>query len=94
MADNTDAADAAVEAVWNEKKLEMECRRCGNPGFACDIRDDPDDNEFGLCGECDTRDCPRCGVPNSVLNGDDNECCDDCQDAGAATVEEDAQLSA
>lgn len=38
----------------DEKKLEMECRRCGNPGFACDIRDDPDDNKFGLCGECDT----------------------------------------
>jgi hypothetical protein len=41
------------DKVVSDKHLELTCRVCGDPGYACDIRDDPHDDEFGLCSECD-----------------------------------------
>ena len=37
----------------NDKSLTMICRVCDMPGYACNIRDDLSDNEFGTCGECE-----------------------------------------
>ena len=38
---------------YNKKSITLECRVCGDLGYYEDIKDDDDDFEFGLCGECD-----------------------------------------
>ena len=49
--------DKKVQQLEEDNKIlpqhQLLCRVCDQPGLAKDIADDPNDDEYGTCGECE-----------------------------------------